>query len=141
MLIEMALVRHIASDVNGGSCGLRKYYSSLLRSCLAAERSERMKHEKETWTWELKLILNYIAIIVVGCVLAGLLGGKGFWENELVNMREPGSFAIVCFAWIVAIPIGGILLRRYFFCWSPQAKRYDREKAEHRERMKRYFDA
>ena len=100
-----------------------------------------MKHEKETWTWELKLITQYILIIVVGLVLAGILGGEGFWESELANMGEQLPSTLFCLAWIIIVPISGLLLRRYFFCWSQQAKRFNREKVEHKERMKKYFKA
>ena len=100
-----------------------------------------MKHEKETWTWELRLVLTYVSIIVIGCVLAGIIGGKCLWENEIVNMKEQLPFIPLYLAWLVAIPVGGILLRRYCFCWSKQAKQFDREKRGHQKRMKKYFEA
>ncbi len=100
-----------------------------------------MKHEKETWAWEIKLMVHYVLIIVVGCVLAGILGGEGFWESEISNMKERFPATLFCLAWLIVIPVGGILLRRYVFCWSAQAKRFDREKREHRERMRKYYEA
>ena len=99
-----------------------------------------MKHKKETWAWELELMFHYVLIIIAGCVLAGILGGKGFWESEIANMKEQLPATLFCLAWLVGIPISGLLLRRYFFCWSGQAKRFSREKQEHRERMKKYDD-
>ena len=100
-----------------------------------------MKHKKETWAWELKLMTHYIAIIVGGCILAGIIGGKGFWESEIVNMGEQLPATLFCLVWLMLVPVGGILLRRYIFCWSRQAKQFTQEKAEHEERMKKYFEA
>ena len=100
-----------------------------------------MTHEKETWSWEIKLLAHYVAIIAVGCVLAGLIAGKGFWQSEIANMKEQLPLMILCLAWLVTIPVGGILLRRYVFCWSPQAKLFVSEKEEHEERMRKYREA
>lgn len=100
-----------------------------------------MKHEKETWAWEIKLMVEYVAIIAAGCVLAGVIAGRGFWESEIANMKEQLPLTVICLSWLIAIPVGGILLRRYVFCWSPQAKRFVSEKKAHRERMKRYYEA
>ena len=100
-----------------------------------------MEHEKETWSWEIKLMVHYVGIIAVGCVLAGLIAGKGFWQSEIANMKEQLPLTILCLSWLIVIPVGGILLRRYVFCWSSQAKRFVSEKKEHEERMKRYREA
>lgn len=100
-----------------------------------------MKHEKETWAWEVKLMLTYIGILAGGFILAGMLGGEGFWRSEFAKMKEQSLSALFLLSWIVVLPIGGIMLRRYYFCWSKQANQFEREKAEHEERMKKYFEA
>lgn len=96
---------------------------------------KKKKTKQNSWTFEVKVITEYIIILVVGVLLAGILGGDGFWEQELQKM---GSQIIPLFAWMVLTPIGLILLRRHVFYWSKSAKQFDKEKAEHKQRMKDY---